>query len=96
MENLSAPSELSLQGNIAENWRKWNRKFTNYLIATGITGDKRQAALLLHCAGEEVQEIVSQLLFPEGKSMEVMNDIIEQLELYCNPRKDIVYERFLF
>ena len=96
MQNLATPSELLLQGNIAESWRKWRRKFENYLIAVDIHDPPRKAALFLHCAGEEVQEIVSQLQFPDGKSKDVVEDLIEQMELYCNPWKDVVYEHFLF
>ena len=50
----------------------------------------------LHRTDEEVQEIVSQLQFLEGKPKDVVEDLIEQMDLYCNPRKNVMYERFLF
>lgn len=69
MDGLKPPGELSFEGNVSENWRRWKRSFQNYLLAINIcllpneddgsvpaanaSINKRQVALLLHCAGEE-------------------------------------------
>ena len=76
---LAAPGELCLNGNLAENWRKWKRNFENYLVAINLVtqprqenGDwpaakapiwLRQIAILRHCIGEEAVEILDQFKF---------------------------------
>ena len=42
-------------------WRKWTNRFENLLIGMDIKDKKRQRALLLHYAGEEVNEIFETL-----------------------------------
>ncbi|XP_067949748.1 uncharacterized protein [Watersipora subatra] len=113
MDGLKPPGELSFDGNVAENWRKWKRSFQNYLFAVNlvlapavgtppvepvenIAIVKRQVAVLLHCAGEEADEIFSQFEFQGGKSADVLDDVLEKFEAYCNPRKNILYEWFVF
>ena len=75
---LAAPGELCLDGNLAENWKKWRRNFENYLVAINLVtqpcqenGDwpaanaaiwLRQIAILRHCIGEEAVEILDQVL----------------------------------
>ena len=36
---MKPPQVLNLEGNLAENWRKWEQPFNLYLVASGI-GDK--------------------------------------------------------
>jgi len=46
------------QTNIGSRWKMWKKTFDVYLIAASGT---RKNALLLHCGGEEVQEIYNTL-----------------------------------
>ena len=39
MELLKPPGHLSMEGNLAENWKEWIQGFELYLTATGI-GEK--------------------------------------------------------
>ena len=56
--NLQPPSPLSFEGNIAENWEKWYKKFDIYLKATESESksDAVKIAILLHTVGEEGHE----------------------------------------
>lgn len=79
---LSPPANLSLEGNLAENWRRWQRGFENYLIAinlvaapanaNGVFPDGnnaiwfRQIAILRHCIGEEAVEVLDQFEFDDA------------------------------
>ena len=76
---LSPPAALSLEGNLAENWRRWRRNFENFLVAiNSIAAPKnnddtwpagntavwaRQIAILRHCIGEDAVEILDQFVF---------------------------------
>lgn len=107
MEGLKAPGELSFEGNVSENWRRWKRAFQNYLLAINLVlaadggpGNaaisKRQVAILLHTAGEEADEICSQFEYAENESADVLADVLAKFEAYCNPRQNILYEWYVF
>ena len=42
-------------------WKKWKSRLDNLLLAMGVKDDKERRALLLHYAGEEVNEIFEKL-----------------------------------
>ena len=54
-----------------------------------------KSSLLLHCIGEKTREIYHTLTFEEGDSMKY-DKIIEKLEAYFAPRKNITYSRYKF
>jgi hypothetical protein len=76
---LSPPTQLSFDGNLGENWRRWKRNFENYLLAINSVTEpipengvipvgnvpiwRRQVAILRHCIGEEAVEILDQFEF---------------------------------
>jgi len=88
------------------------RSFQHYLLAVNLVVlpkavdgsdppenvaiSKRQVAIMLHCAGEEAYEIFSQFEFADGKSADNLEDVLAKFETHCNPRKNILYETFLF
>ena len=95
---MKPPQVLNLEGNLAENWRKWEQRFNLYLVASG-TGDKTakvQASTLLHVIGPNALDIYNTFAWDaEGDEMKV-DKIIEKFKAYCNPRKNITYERHVF
>jgi hypothetical protein len=53
-----------IQSNIkSTSWEQYFKRFEYYLKATGVTKDEQKRALLLHVAGEEVQDIIETLVF---------------------------------
>jgi len=59
MDQLSPPEVLSLDGNIAENWRQWKQRFGIFSLASGPSrkDTKVQAATFLHKTGLEALEV---------------------------------------
>ena len=51
------PFDIHEDGPIAQRWRKWIKRLENFFVASAISDKKRQRALLLYYAGEEVSEI---------------------------------------
>jgi len=112
MEGLKPPTELCFDGNVSENWRKWKRSFDNYLLAINLVttpagGDgvdppgnaairRRQLAILLHTAGEEANEVYSQLDFANDNEKVDYKIVVQKFQDYCNPRRNIMYEWFVF
>lgn len=42
---------------VAPRWRRWKRAFELFVVGKGVTDNTKKRALLLHCAGMEVQYI---------------------------------------
>ena len=92
--DLSQPAPFdvrSARAGIA--WPKWRRTFEYYLSASGVTTDGQKRALLLHCAGPEVQELYETLIDEEEPKYE---STMKALSTYFEPRKNVVFERHTF
>ena len=98
MEHFKPPEPLSLEGNLSENWRRWKQRFEFYRDASGISGkeEKTQAATLLHVVGAEALEVYNNFTWDkDGDNMKV-KQIMAKFEAYCNPRKNVTWERHVF
>jgi hypothetical protein len=49
-------------GDVAVRWRRWVARFKNLMVALNIDNDARQKVLLLHYAGEEVNDIFDSIV----------------------------------
>ena len=96
MEPIRQPNELILTGNLAEHWRK----FKLYLIATGLDtkSEEQKIALLLHVAKSSAIEVYNTFTFDSTNeaSSETFANVLDKFEKYCNPKKNITYERYIF
>ena len=84
---------LSLQGNVAENWRKWKQRF-EWLRAGSVR--KMRKYKILHVAGPDALEIYNTFSWENGGDEMKMTKIIEKFQAYCEPRKNITWERHVF
>ena len=71
---------------------QWKSSFELYVAASGITCDSQKRALLLHCAGSEVQDIFNSMTDTGTK----YKDALSKLDEYFTPKKDIPWERLQF
>ena len=96
MDKLQPPSALALTGNLAENWRRFNQQFEIYEIASGLArkDGKVRAMTLLHVAGSEALEVYNTFQWDEDNTK--VEKIMEKFERYCNPRKNLTFERHSF
>lgn len=96
MDQLKPANSLDFEGNLAENWRTWIRKFDLYLIATGIAekSDKVKCATFLHVAGVDAIKVFNTMDFDDDvDDFEVLK---EKFREYCEPRKNSTYLRHMF
>ena len=79
MDQLSPPEVLSLDGNIAENWRRWKQRFNIFSLASGLSGKdaKVQAASFLHVAGPEDLEVYNTFTWDNADDKNKVDKIIE-------------------
>ena len=98
MDRLQPPGPLNLQGNLAENWRRWRQRFELFSSASGLSekDEKVQSATLLHVAGEEALEIYNTFAWDHEGDENKVNTIMAKFEAYCYPRKNVTWERHVF
>lgn len=97
MEQFKPPEPFSFEGNLSENWRRWEQRFRLYLEASGAIekSELRQCAMLLASAGEEAIEVYNNFVFgPDEKDK--LECLVQKFKEYCNPRKNTVFERYSF
>lgn len=97
MEIFKAPAELSLIGNLKENWRKFKQHYNIFMTATNRYKEPKetQVAILLSLLGEAAIETYNTFDMADEDKKEVAK-VMKAFEDYCNPRKNIVYERYVF
>ena len=89
MDKLTPPEALSLDGNIANNWRRWKQRYEIFTLASGLSGKepKIQAATFLHVAGTEALEVYNTFTWETDDDKSKVDKITEKFDEYCNPRK---------
>ncbi|KAJ8366952.1 hypothetical protein AAFF_G00336410 [Aldrovandia affinis] len=97
MNNIRPPDELKLSGNVHENWKAFKQSFELYVLAIGLDEreERRRIALLLTVAGRVAVDVFNTFEFPEGDSDRYAK-VIEKFEEYCTPRKNEIFERYVF
>lgn len=89
------PPEIIFSDNLSEVWKRWKQRYDLYVLATSTNTvpNEQQLAILLNLMGDQGIELYN--TFNLSATVKV-NEVIEQFEKYCNPPKNIVYERFKF
>lgn len=98
MDNLKAPDPLKMDGNMSENYRRWVQRLELYLTATGISAkdESIQIATFLHVIGPEALEVYNTFKFDRPEDAQKLDNVKAKFKAYCNPRKNITYERHCF
>jgi hypothetical protein len=98
MANFVVPKKLVLQGNLSENWKRFHQAFNIYMLAAGYVdlSSERQVAILLNIIGEEAVEVHGTFTYENENDQKDIKKVIEKFQLYCNPKKNILHERFIF
>ena len=58
--------------------------------------ESQNVAILLHCTGVEAIEVSNKFVFDPASDSKVLPEVTKQFNDYCNPRKNLVYERHNF
>ncbi|UYV63588.1 K02A2.6-like [Cordylochernes scorpioides] len=85
------PSELTLHGNVAENWRRFKQRLMLYLEATekATKPDKLKVAILLNFIGEEALEVFNTFHLKEDEA-ENFDLVINKFDDFCEPKKNVI------
>ncbi|XP_064622516.1 uncharacterized protein K02A2.6-like [Lineus longissimus] len=77
----------------ASRWEQYIKRFDNFLVATNITNQLRQRAMLLHCVGEELFTIFENIPNRAADNYAACKDAIKA---YFQPAKNIEFETYTF
>ena len=96
-EHIPAPKALNLDGNVAENWRRWKKAYELYMTATekDKKSQKIQCATFLTLAGEAAITVYETLTFEETEKDKI-EPLISKFEAFCMPKKNVTHERHVF
>ncbi len=98
MEKLPALKPLKLEGNLAENWRRWKQRYELFMTATEASkkSGKIQSSMLLHLIGEDALEVFNTFEFASEEDKEKPAEILKKFDEYCNPKRNLTVERHIF
>lgn len=97
--NIPSPKSLDISsGNLAEKWKLWKCTWTNYELATKVAkeDDEIRVATLLAIIGEETVRVYNNLEWDDPADNKKIKKVLEKLEAYFLPRKNIRFERYRF
>ena len=86
--------DLDDQLHTGQIWEKYLKHFENLILALDIKDDTRKRVLLLHCIGEQVEEIFD--ILPNTGHTKDCKKTCDALNEYFSPKRNLAYEIFKF
>ena len=98
MDKLTPPESLRLDGKITDNWTRWKQHNEIFSLASGLSRKdaKIQAATFLHVAGVDALEVYNTFTWENAKDKSKVDKIMENINSYCIPRKNVTWEQHVF
>ena len=95
---LSMAKALTIEGNLAANWKKFKRTWDNYAVVARLNRfeDEFKTATFLSCIGEDALEIFEGLDFPSEDDRKKLEVVITKFQEFCLGETNETYERFVF
>ena len=92
------PDYISLQGNVAENWRNWKQMFDNFLIAKEAhkKKDMIKIAMLLTCIGPEALDRYNNFTYEEDEDKKKYSVVVKKFATHFSGLKRTVFSRYQF
>lgn len=85
------PSQLN------QSWKRWHRSFELFAVGKGVSNPEQRKALLLHCAGPEVQDIYYTLNEVRAEQEDSVYTVaVKTLNKHFENKVNVPYERYVF
>ena len=91
------PSLMTVKGDLVNDWEFFKQQWTDYEVATGL--DKQEQKIRIATFRSTMGKECLQIFLNLKLTMEEQQDIdecIKALEAYFKPKRNVVYERYLF
>lgn len=92
LSGMSSPQPMVMNGNLAQQWKKWVQSFKFYLRASGLDeeSDGRKVALFLHVIGEKGVDVFN--TFGKDEDNIKYNELIKLFQDHFAPKANLTYE----
>lgn len=96
-DHIKTVESLNMNGNLCENWRKFKRNFGIFATAIGMDNKTElvKVSTFLNAVGADAVEVFDSFTMTEVQRA-TYTDVLEAFENFCKPRKNTVYERYMF
>ena len=96
--NIPFPPKLDLKANLAYNWKRFNRVWENYEIATGLVNqaNKLRTATFLTCVGPDAIQLYEGFQFGEEEDRNDLSTVQKKFAEFCIGKQNETYERYCF
>ena len=94
---IPVPDPMDIKGDLANNWAFFKELWTNYIIATELDtkNQKIRVATILVTTGKEALQIYCHLTMTKEEHKNP-KEILEKLESYFKPKRNIIYKISVF
>ena len=96
MPAFNPPSEFDFS--LPDAWPKWKKRFSRYRSAVELTkkDEPTQISTLLYAMGQAAESVFSQLTFDNAGDEDKYEKVIEKLDAYFPPSRNVFHQRSLF
>ena len=98
LHSLPAPHSREINdSNVAEKWSEWKEMWEHYSVASKVNKEEGdvQVAAFLTAIGPEARKVFKTWNLSATERQDIKG-VIERFDNYCNPTKNIPFERYLF
>ena len=97
MASISLPKGASFSGNVAAEWAVFKQKLEIFMLASGNQDapESKKVSLLLTCLGDKGLDIYNSFNLGADEAFK-WDTVMNRFETYCNPRKNVSFERHKF
>ncbi len=96
--NIPPPSPMNMNGDWSDNWDLFRAEFEDYALVMGLAEKTKevQAATLRSVMGPECRHVYRHNLNLTAAQQGDVKTILESLDVYFKPAKNVIYERYVF
>lgn len=96
--SIPPPSQMNMNGDLSANWELFRAEFEDYALVTGLAEKpgEVQAATLRSVMGSECRHVYRHNLNLTAEQQRDITTILEALEAYFKPARNVIYERYVF
>jgi len=93
--NIDPPKQFNF--NDPDDWPRWKKRFEHFRDASGLSAaaETRQISTLLHCLGEEGDDVLSSTNITE-EQLKKYDDVMAKFDEHFKVRQNIIFERAKF
>ena len=92
------PLDLRNSGEIAENWKLWKEKYTNYFVISRLQqeSEQYQLAMFKHAIGDDGLKVIKTFSYATEENVNDWRVVMNKLEKHCIGEVNEIYERYCF